>query len=380
MDVNRKNCVRFIHASDIHLGAQQYRSSYRADDYIRAFQEILLLAILKKVDFILLGGDVFTSLEILPEQLNQVVVILHEFKNHTNAQIPIIAIEGNHDIRNFSKGSRIYRRQSWLKFVSNLGLIILLDADKDIYPDKMYIPYDSETHEGGKIQVKNVVVYGNSYRGENPIEHLTRVCEAIKQDDELFQVLVQHFGIDGQMKDAKGRNIPGIDIKFVQKLRDRVDYLALGHFHKQYILNDWIYNPGSSEAACYQDTYLKRGVFFVEVVQNGKFFKRVYKIRLNNRRVIKHATQFTKPFRNKSHLYDFVIKDIKSSLKLNSNIDPSDWRMPQLYLFLNGIKPLKSCKIDKGELRKLICEEIPVVDLRISEDYSEQINTLKKFM
>jgi len=53
-------------------------------------------------------------------------------------------------------------------------------------------------------------------------------------------------------------------------------------------------------------------------------------------------------------LYDFVIKDIKSSLKLNSNIDPSDWRMPQLYLFLNGIKPLKSRKIDKGEFISII--------------------------
>jgi len=58
---NFKEIFCFIHASDIHLGSNQYRNDFRAYDFIRAFQEILDLGLIHHVDFILLGGDVFTE-------------------------------------------------------------------------------------------------------------------------------------------------------------------------------------------------------------------------------------------------------------------------------------------------------------------------------
>ena len=98
--------TKFIHASDIHLGSHQYRNEDRANDFINAFEEILTNAVLHQVDFILLGGDVFTSLEMLPGKLTRVVDLLNDFKYETENKILIIAIEGNHDIRKFSKGQR----------------------------------------------------------------------------------------------------------------------------------------------------------------------------------------------------------------------------------------------------------------------------------
>jgi len=121
---NNHDKVQFIHASDIHLGSHQYRNDYRADDFIHIFQEILQLAITYHVDFILLGGDVFTSLEMLPGKLDKIVKILKDFYQHTNETISIIAIEGNHDIRKFSRGVRFKQQgQSWLKLIASLGLI-----------------------------------------------------------------------------------------------------------------------------------------------------------------------------------------------------------------------------------------------------------------
>ncbi len=117
--------TKFIQASDIHLGSHQYRNEDRANDYIFAFEEILSLAIIHRVDFLLLGGDVFTSLEMLPGKLTKIVNLLKSFKKVTKNQILIIAIEGNHDIRKFSRGQRFKQRgQSWLKLLSSLGLII----------------------------------------------------------------------------------------------------------------------------------------------------------------------------------------------------------------------------------------------------------------
>ncbi|MFX1502168.1 MAG: DNA repair exonuclease, partial [Promethearchaeota archaeon] len=162
--------TKFIHTSDNHLGAAQYRNKDRANDYFNAFKEILELAIEHYVDFIIFGGDVFTSLEILPGLLTKIVNILREFQIFTKNNIPIIAIEGNHDVRKFSRGIRFEKRsQSWLKLLNSLGLIILLDVDLNLPSKKMFIPYNFETRKGGKIQIKNIMIYGTQYLGENPI-------------------------------------------------------------------------------------------------------------------------------------------------------------------------------------------------------------------
>jgi DNA repair exonuclease SbcCD nuclease subunit len=365
--------VRFIHASDIHLGSHQYRNDYRADDFIRVFQEILELAITYHVDFILLGGDVFTSLEILPGKLDKIVNLLKDFYQYTNETISIIAIEGNHDIRKFSRGVRFKQRgQSWLKLLASLGLIILLDADLEAPPMEMFKPYNFKTRKGGKIQIKNVMIYGTRYLGEKPISYLSKIRKGIQNHDGLFHVLLQHFGIEGQMK-----NVPGVNINYIQPLKHRIEYLALGHFHKQFIIDDWIYNPGSPETVCSMDTSFKRGIFLVQIFGNEK---KVKIIRLKNRSYI-WQTIVCRSYRNKYDYYKYIIQKLKQSLKdLNPNINPSNSMMPVLYLILRGLKPLKSCNIRERELRKLIIDEIPVVDVKIYRKFTNSSKSLDKYL
>ena len=188
-----QDTVKFIHASDIHLGAAQYQNEDRSNDFIHAFKEILELAIIHHVDFILLGGDVFTSLEMLPGLLTNIVSILRAFKEFTNNNIYIIAIEGNHDIRKFSRGARFEQRgQSWLKLLNSLGLIILLDADLNA-PREVFKPYNFKTKRGGKIQIKDIVIYGTHYLGENPISLLSKIRKAVVKHKGLYNILLQHF-------------------------------------------------------------------------------------------------------------------------------------------------------------------------------------------
>ncbi|MFX1502035.1 MAG: exonuclease SbcCD subunit D, partial [Promethearchaeota archaeon] len=360
---NSENTTRFIHASDIHLGSQQYRNEYRADDFIRAFEEILELGIINNVDFILLGGDVFTSLEMLPGKLIKIVNILKNFKNFTNGSILIIAIEGNHDIRKFSRGIVFERRgQSWLKFLNSLGLIILLDAVIDAPPQQMFKLYDFNTKLGGKIQIKNVMIYGTRYIGEKPINFLSKIRKAIVKKNHLFNILLQHFGIEGQMD-----NVPGVTLENIQHLRHRVNYLALGHFHKQFILEDWIFNPGSSEAVCSMDNSFKRGVFLVEVSNDfEKFVKKIKIIHLINRKYLWETIHLDYNFKNKKNIEAYIIDKLSSSLKyLNCNTDPSNPQIPLLYLILKGKEPSKSCKINEKELRRKICETYPILDANI---------------
>jgi len=377
---NRQNHdkIVFIHASDIHLGAAQYRNQYRAYDFIRAFQEILNLALEQKVDFILLGGDVFTSLEMLPGNLLKVVDILKNFKECTQGTIPIITIEGNHDIRKFSRGVRFNRRgQSWLKFIASLGLIVLLDADFEAPTEKIYLPYDFGINKGGKIQIKNVVIYGNRYLGENPEEYIPCINRAIFKRPEDFFILLQHFGIEGQMQ-----YVPGISYEKVLPLKQKVDYLALGHYHLQFSLGNWIFNPGSSEAACSIDSTFTRGIYIVDIVRKGTgFVKKVRSVRLTNRKHLWETIRIKKQIKTKEDLYDFIIKTLNASLTyLNFNIEPSNPEMPILYLVLKGKKPSKFYKIYVKELRALICQKLPVVDVRIYQKFDNPNKTLDKYI
>ncbi len=365
----------FIHTSDIHLGSNQYRNDYRANDFIRVFQEILNLGIIHHVDFILLGGDVFTSLEVLPENLTKIVEILKYFKSTTKESIPLIAIEGNHDIRKYSRGTRVNHGQSWLKFLASLGLIILLDANINDPPEQMFPKYDFTLKKGGKIRVKSAMIYGTRYLGQNPEEYLLKIRDAIKVDDGLFHILIQHFGIQGQME-----NVPGIEFQKVQILKDRVDYLALGHFHLQFTLDDWIYNPGSSEATCSVDFSYKRGIFLVNVLSMNKYVKRVYPIVLRNRNFIWKTIYFNKQFKDKEKLNRFIVQKLKNSLKnLRTDLEPSDPKVPILFLSLKGIKPAKSIKIDEKYLSKILSETLPLVEVRIYQKFKNPLKTIDKF-
>ncbi len=162
-NTNQKS-VKFIHASDIHLGAAQYRNEYRSDDYIRAFQEILYLGINHNINFFIIGGDIFTSLEMLPRILTKIITILKDFIECTKNNIPIIAIEGNHDIRKFARGNKLPQRgQSWLKLIASLGLIILPYRVIELFTNEFIQAYNFRLKNGGKIQIKDVILYGNRY-------------------------------------------------------------------------------------------------------------------------------------------------------------------------------------------------------------------------
>jgi len=377
IEESESRITRFIHASDIHLGSHQYRNDNRANDFILSFEEILSKAITYQVDFILLGGDVFTSLEMLPGKLTTIVNILRDFKNTTNERIHIIAIEGNHDIRKFSRGVRFsHRGQSWLKFLASLGLIVLLDSDNNMSPEQMFKPYDFQARKGGKIQIKNIVVYGTGYLKEKPEDYFLTLKEGIIKEDGKFHILLQHFGIEGQME-----NVPGVKYDEIKHLKDRVQYLALGHYHLQFILEDWVYNPGSSEAACSSDFSFKRGVFLVTVSKEKKYKKEIKKIQLTNRTYRWETVFFKTEFSTKESLYEYVIRKLKRSFDLdkNSHVDPSNIQIPVLFLVLKGKKPFYRYKIDIKELTQYICENLPVVDVRIYQKFSDFLTKIDTF-
>jgi exonuclease SbcD len=370
--MNSESKIRFIHASDLHLGSHQYRSEERAKDFTLALKQILDLAIIHEVAFIILGGDVFTSLEILPVHLTEIVSVLRDFKEKTRNSIPIIAIEGNHDIRKFSKGVKFSKRgQSWLKFIVSLDLIILLDANISVNPEEMFQPYNFKARKGGKIRIGNVMIYGVRYLGQTlGMEQFRRISSGIDPNDGFFHILIQHFGIMGQMK-----NVPGVNYLNLNPLKDRVNYLALGHYHLQFVIDKWVFNPGSSEAVSSVDHSFKRGIFLAEIQEDNT--AKVAAIRLKNRDILLETIVIEKSINKWGSFEDFIIKRLKDRIE---RIEIKKLKFPVLYLTLKGIKPSKKCNIDLNKLKLKILSSFPIIDVTIYQKYSSPEILIHNFL
>ncbi|MFA9518119.1 exonuclease SbcCD subunit D [Halopenitus sp. H-Gu1] len=236
--------MRLAHAADIHLGHRQYGLSQREVDARLSFQKFLSQARKHDADAILIPGDLFDSRDIRPETLQQTENILED------VQMSVIVSPGNHD-ENMSRR----RSLTWLQYLNNRGLVTLLSGD--LTTDRAsFAPTDTDDPRkggGGYVDLKRdgelVRCFGLQYRGAYIERDLPAVTDGIQavNDTEVepdVTILLAHFGVDDAVPDL-GANISR---SALTDLEDLVDYIALGHIHKQYESGTVAHNPGSLEA------------------------------------------------------------------------------------------------------------------------------------
>jgi DNA repair exonuclease SbcCD nuclease subunit len=374
---NKPSTFRFLHASDLHLGAKQYQNLDLAQDYIDRLKNIFGLAIMKKVDCILLSGDVFTSIDILPGLFHQIIALFQHFQQSYHRPIPILAIEGNHDLRRHTHGSTYQRGQSWLKVLSKLGLLYLLDFQDVNGKPKFYHEIDGKK-ECTEFIIKFVRIFGTHYTNQTPTDHIKAIAQSISKEPEKYSILLQHFGIHGTME-----GVPGIRYSNLISLHQKIDYLALGHFHKGYQIKDWIYNPGSPEAVSLSEHRYPRGIFYGQIIKtNSHISQEIVRIRLPNRAFKWVVLHFPRSFYTEAELLQWVRNKLqKEFFFLTISKQPVEKEeFPILYLKLQGIKPHKALKIKKREIAAALINDFPVIAVRIFTKFQIQTTTIDKFI
>ncbi|MBW4690858.1 MAG: DNA repair exonuclease [Lyngbya sp. HA4199-MV5] len=252
---------RFLHVSDIHLGFDRYDSKERTLDFFHAFRDALhQYAIVPQVDFVVIAGDLFEHRHIQPNILNQAQLCLQALQE---ADIPVLAIEGNHD--NTPYGTKT----SWLRYLSDWGLLKLLEPSNPNAGNALYEPWDEETRRGGYVDLDcGVRVLGSCWYGASAPNAIASLAGAIKTlpPAPAHTVMLFHHGLEGQIARYQG----ALRYTDLLPLKEAgVDYLALGHIHKHYTLEGWIFNPGSVEANNVEESQFDRGVYLVEIDATG---------------------------------------------------------------------------------------------------------------
>ena len=236
--------VKFIHIADIHLGFKQYGSEARLLDFAQAFKNAIKFGIDEKVDFIIIAGDLFhKKSDVDPLTLTQATKVLEMAKE---AEIPVIAVEGNHDSTYFKD------QYSWMDYLAINGYLINL---KPSFEDEMVLKeWDGQT--GAYVDIDGVRIYGMKYYGSLTEKILDEYAKKVRKKG--FTIFVAHVGIEGYM------NIYGcVSAIKLHKFKNKVDYVALGHIHKSFV-EDFIFNPGSLETCDVSEYSFKRGAFLIE--------------------------------------------------------------------------------------------------------------------
>jgi len=200
--------MRFIHISDIHIGAKPDASfpwgEMREREIQSSFEHILDLCNQKEVDLLLISGDLFHKQPLIRELKE----INYCFEKLIKTKVVLIA--GNHD--------HIGARSNYRDFTWCQNVFMLSEESMDsIYFEHI-----------------NTEVYGFSYHTRDITQPL---YNKVKPGcEERINILLAHGGDE--------KNIP-IDKKAV--LSNGFDYVALGHIHKPEIFSERMAYAGSLE-------------------------------------------------------------------------------------------------------------------------------------
>ena len=223
--------VKFAHLADVHLGGWRQEPMQKLN--FESFQFAVNKCIERKVDFVLIAGDLFDSayppIEILKETFS-------EFRKLKDAKIPVFIIAGSHDYSISGK--------SFLDVLEKAGFCKNV-FDAEITEDQILL--NPTIHEG-------IALYG--YPGKKSGLEVPDV-KKIKLSDApgMMKIVMLHTTLD------KVRGVLPIECVEADSLPE-ADYYALGHIHVDFRYKNIVY-PGPIFPNNFQE---------LETVENGTFY------------------------------------------------------------------------------------------------------------
>ncbi|GIU81069.1 MAG: exonuclease SbcCD subunit D [Acidobacteria bacterium] len=343
--------MKFLHIADVHLGCNRYGLAESERDFWYAWSDFLMkYAVGERVDFVLIAGDFLHKQDISPETANYAYVGLSYLKNNG---IPVVVVEGNHDRR------KPDARTSWLKTLANWGLIHLLEPTVKEENGRYFVTYEEWNREekcGGYIDIGNARIFGSTWYGNTINQNFPLLLEALEKSyrPDAFNILAIHTDIEGYEKG----HIPGLSRSLLGKARKLIDYVAIGHPHKYYSIDNWIFCPGSLEITNIADYKEERGGFLVEVNEDKTFqvtHLKDYKHRPFERLELKISDCATP---------EQVLELLERFLDEQNIKDKHSQIRPIVELTLTGFLRFAGSSLESSKIRKMVQEKTNAYHVR----------------
>lgn len=240
----------FLHAADLHLGAPLKSLGSRIDpakaDHIRAeakrvFDDLVAVAIDRKVEFVVLAGDVYDTAENDPVAQLRVNA---GFRRLEAAGIPVFMVHGNHDPLGATQRSNI----------------------RDLPANVTVFPHDEvSAHTVTLSNGATVTVAGISYLKADERRPLASMFDGLS-GSPLVGVL--HTNVGGSREHGDYAPCTAGEL-----LASPVNYWALGHIHLRSVngsTNNWWVYPGNLQGRSTKASECgPKGVMIVPVDETG---------------------------------------------------------------------------------------------------------------
>lgn len=257
--------MRFLHTGDLHIGKTMNEFSLQKDqEYI--LHEILSICKEKKVDAILLAGDIYDR-AVPPAEA---VELFDSFLSELVAEkLQVLMISGNHDsAQRIAFGEKIFAKQ-------NVHIAAMQDGTcKNIMLTDEYgkieftlLPFVKAGMVGAKNMNEAVKIMLTNNREQNQ--------NTSKTSEKHRKVLMTHYfvanaGKEPMLADTESSiYVGGLDIVDASLFAE-YDYVALGHIHKPQRLGETnIYYAGTPLAYSFSEVDQEKSVLLVELDEKG---------------------------------------------------------------------------------------------------------------
>ena len=252
--------MRFLHVSDLHLGIKLMDVDLIEDQkYI--LEKIIKVAVDKKVDAILIAGDVYDR--IMPRV--EATSLLDEFLTKLcENNIAVFMISGNHDqVERLSFGSKIFKNSNIYiseRYSKSQKQVVVSDefGNINIYLLPFVKPINIKTEFG----VENDISYDAAIK---------MAIDNFGIDYTKRNIILSHQFIAGsKVCESESFSVGGSD-QVAGSHFENFDYVALGHLHTPQIVskNVHIRYSGSPIKLSFSEVKLDKVAILIDIKEKG---------------------------------------------------------------------------------------------------------------
>ena len=277
--------MKIIHFADLHLGVENYGKidpatglSSRLIDFLNAFDQLIEYALENNVDLVLFCGDAYKTRE--PSQTQQ-----REFAKRINRlatkDIQVFLLTGNHDMPNAigrATATEIFDTLAVKNvYVANRPDIHIIDTANG--PIQIVsLPWLRRSALLNRDDIRNLTLPEITQKLQ---ETLTNIISSLveKLDPKLPAILAAHVWVTGSKVGSESLMSIGQEhtLLLSNVALPAFDYVALGHIHKQQVLNE---NPpviysGSLDRVDFGEENDEKGFYVIDIESSTDSARRV---------------------------------------------------------------------------------------------------------
>ena len=197
--------IKFLHTADWQLGRQFANvpgdpGAALRSQRLETVKKIASLAHEKKVDFVLVAGDVFEDNAVSDETLRRTINAMASYTG------PWVLLPGNHDSG--------LTQSAWSRL-----------RQLSVVPENVIL---ADSPEPINLCQNRVVVFPAPLQRRHEVSDLTEWFDSHISDPDVFRVGIAHGSVTNRLPDSAVQNNPIADTRTQTA---RLDYLALGDWH-----------------------------------------------------------------------------------------------------------------------------------------------------